>query len=278
MRRPSPRALLALPVVAFACASPPDGTIQLVTGGETDTMTRAPAPTTILVEAIDSSGIASQLAKVAYPSGSIDLGNQSQDTVAVLRVTGLDATGTARVRGSSVPVQLGGLAGTTLSLFVQRTAELARLPSPLADARTLPLVASVAGRYLFVAGGADASLGSTSQIYDFATFAPLASPPNVKRAPRSLAMYGTVALLIDDAGAFTLDLSTTATVDAPQPMGGSFAEVAGGATVVADDGTAYVVGATRTTGDPTPRVLKLDTSGNLTFLSLATARRGAAAT
>jgi hypothetical protein len=261
-----------------ACSSKPEGTIQLVTGGETDTMTRAPAPTSLLVEAIDGNGKATTLARVSWPTDSIDLGDQSQDTVAVVRVTGFDASGAPRVRGTSVPVQLGGLAGSTLDVFVQRAGELARLPSPLSDARPSPLVAPVIGRYLFVAGGSDPSTSTTSQLYDLATYTATATPPALPRAPLSMAMLESRALLIDAAGATWLELADGSHGDASVPSGGTFAEVAGGATVIAEDGSAYVVGATRTTGDPTPRVLHLANDGTVSFVSLTTPRKGAAAT
>jgi len=268
--------LAPLALALVACASKPEGTIQLVTGGEADTMTRDPVPTSLLVEAVDSSGKATQLAKVSWPAASIDLGEQSQDTVAQLRVTGLDATGTARVRGMSVPVQLGGLAGTTLDVFVQRAGEFARLPAPLSDARQKPLVASVLDRYLLVAGGADASLGTKPQLYDFATYTPASSPPTLTRAPLSLAMHASAALLIDAAGATWFELADNSHADPSTPTGGSFAEIAGGATVAADDGSAYVVGGTRA-GDASARVLKIATDGTLSFIALTVPRKGAAA-
>lgn len=266
-------------VFAFACASKPEGSIDLLVGGEADAMTREPALVSLLVETVDSAGAATQLTRVGLPATTIDLGNPSQDTVAQIRVTAFDANGTARVKGTSVAVQLGGLAGTTLELFVQRTGELARLPSPLSDARPQPLVASVAGRYLFAAGGADASLTTTTQLYDLATYTPAASPPVLPRAPKSMALFGTVALLVDEMGATWFSLADSTKSVAAVPNGGSFAEVAGGATVNADDGSRYIVGGTRTTGDPTARVLRLDgTTGAITFVALTTPRLGATAT
>ena len=273
------RTPVVLLFVAFlACSSKPEGSIELLVGGETDAMTRAPAPVSLLVESVASDGTATQLTRVGLPATTIDLGDQSQDTVAQLRVTAFDADGTARVRGTSVAVQLGGLAGTTLELFVQRAGELARLPSPLADARPQPLLAAVSGRYFFVAGGSDASLALATQLYDLATYTPMASPPKLPRAPKSMALFGTVALLVDETGATWFSLADSTTADAGVPTGGSFAEIAGGASVVADDGSVYIVGGTRPTGDPTPRVLRLDTAGTISFVSLTTARLGATAT
>jgi hypothetical protein len=74
-----------------------------------------------------------------------------------------------------------------------------------------------------------------------------------------------------------LDLSTAATSVVRAPDGGSFAEVAGGQTIYAPDGSAYVVGATRRTGTPSNRFLRVQ-SGALTWGTLSVARLGAGAT
>jgi hypothetical protein len=55
------------------------------------------------------------------------------------------------------------------------------------------------------------------------------------------------------------------------------ASLAGGATVVADDGTAFIVGGTRMDGDPTAAVLRVSPQGDLTSASLTAPRLGASA-
>ncbi len=202
-------------------------------------------------------------------------------------MTGTDASGNRLVFGASIPLQFGTLESVTIPLFVQRTGELARMPGPLSDSRTAPLLSPFQGQYLFVTGGTDPSLSKSSQIYDFGQFAPLPSPPTLPRAPQSIAFVGTVALLIDSQGATYFDLGTGEYADGQAPTGGSFGDVAGGQTVIADDGSEYIVGGTRTTGAETASVLVLnpsDTSnaqypvGNLTWASLSAPRLGAAAT
>jgi hypothetical protein len=271
-------ALGALVAVSASCSSKTaNGSIALITGGETDVFSRAPAPTTIAVDAIDLSGASTSLLRAPLvPGATVDLADMSFNAIASLRVTGLDDTGTVRVWGTSLAVQLGALDGATLSLFVQRTGELARMPSPFTDGRQAPLLAAAGGRYILVAGGADPALATSTLIYDFATWSPLVSPPTLPRAPRSLALATLVALLVDDAGATWFDLTSSTDAVATVPSGGTFADVAGGETIVAPDGTAYIVGGTRAEG-PTSRVLRVSPTGALTFVTLATPRAGAAA-
>jgi hypothetical protein len=275
--------------LAAACSSKDSGTVQVIITDPT-TFTATPPVTTLIVSALDTSGDpATTLATATLPATAIDLGVQNENDVDAIEITGTDATGVERVFGRSLPVQYGQLVGATLPIFVQRVGELAALPGdPLSDSRQSPTVSMFEGQYLFVGGGSDPSLATTSQIYDFAQFAPLPQPPTLPSAPLSIAFVGTVGLFIDGSGsARYFDFSSGGSSDPLTPLaGGSFADVAGGATVIADDGTEFIVGATRTT-TATSAVLEInpnDTSnsaypyGNLKWLSLTENRLGAAAT
>jgi hypothetical protein len=276
-------------LAAAACNSPVTGTIQLTTGGETDTFTRAPAPVTLRIDSIDSSDAATTLASVPLPADTVDLGSLDQSTTGSLDVSGLDDGGKTIVHGTTVSLQYGALAGGTLPVFVQRVGELARLPD-VVDARPAPLFSTVTGRFVLVVGGTDTSMNTASQIYDFAAFATLQSPPTMPRAPLSLAVSGTVVWLIDgignsanmDFGASTYDLSDDSTGSTMPPSAGgatlNYADVAGGATVTAPDGSQFVVGGTRTTGMPTQAVLVIDSMGNQYVATLSMPRLGASAT
>jgi hypothetical protein len=279
-RPPSSALAAALSIAAAACSSSTSGTLQIVTGEETDTFSRAPAPTTLEIDSVDSSsGVKSMLGTWHLPASTIDLGSLDQSTIATLQVTGTDANGDRVVYGQSIPIQFGALDGITVPIFVQRTGELARMPGPFSDARPAPTLALFAGgRYLFVGGGSDATLATTTQLYDFASFAPLAGPPPLPRAPESIAFVGTVGLVIDDTGATSFDFSSNTFYDATPMPGGSFGDVAGGATVTASDASQYVVGATRATGAATSAVLAFDTTGVQTWSALGEPRLGAAAT
>ncbi len=261
-----------LAAAASACSSTPSGTLALTTGGETDTFSRAPQPTSLHVDAVDAKGNVTHISQAALPATTIDLPDQDASETASVRITGLDATGNTLVWGQSLPFQFGALDGLTLDIFVQRTGELARMPNPLGTAPSAPLLTLVLGRYVVAAAG------TASEIYDLLQWAPVDAPPTLPRAPLSLAAFGTQVLLIDASAATAFDLSDSTPTDIPVPAGGSYADVAGGATVVATDGTSFIVGATRAAGAPTASVLVVSTQGNLSFASLTTARAGAAAT
>lgn len=266
--------LLLLAVALAACSSKPAGVLQLVTGGEDDALTRSPALATLRIDAVDTSGNVQTLATARLPASTIDLGIQSEAAAGSIEVSGLDDSGARLLFGSTLAIQYGALDGLTLPVFVQRTGEMARMPNPLSDARQSPLLAPLAGRYLLIGGGGDEAM----RIYDLVTFAPIGSPPSVPRTPKSIALLGTVAWLIDDRGASQYDLSSGSSSDVAAPAGGTFADVAGGITVAAPDGSQYVVGGTRASGTPSALVYAIDVRGNGSWLKLTKPRLGASAT
>jgi hypothetical protein len=280
--------LVPLAVPLLSCDSTASGTIQLLTGGETDTFTQSPVPTQIKVQADNGSGILTTLAVASYPTDTIDLGNQDQTAVATLDVSALDANGNELVFGASVPLQYGALDGATLPIFVQRVGQNARMPAPLTDSRQAPMLAVLSGRFLVVGGGSDSTLATQTVIYDFAQFAMLDAPPTLPRAPLSMPVLGTVGLVIDQNGGTYYDFSQNASADVAAPSGYAYADVAGGQTIYdATDGLVFVVGATRSSGSPTAAVLQIDPNdtsnsaypnGNMTWLNLSTPRLGASAT
>jgi hypothetical protein len=282
--------LSSVPVVLVAlagCNSTDSGTIQLVTGAETDVFTASPAPTTLKVIALDANNNATTIATASLPTDSIDLGQQDESAVATLAVEGTDSTGAQVVFGASLPVQYGALAGSTLPIFVQRTNEFARLPSPPSDARQNPMLAIIGERFLIIGAGTGPTDPLKTQIYDFASLAPLGSPPSLPRVPLSMPVVGTVALIIDQKGGTYYDFAQGIGGDATPPMGNTFGDVAGGQVVYdTTDAYIYVVGGTRTSGAPTAAVLQIDTNdssnsnyptGNLHWLSLTAPRLGASA-
>jgi len=179
------------------------------------------------------------------------------------------------VYGASVGLQFAILEGANLPVFVQRKGEWARYPGALPDGRPAPLLIATA-RALIVSGGSDPSLAPQVTGYDVATYSALTTI-TVTRSARSMAIANASALLIDDTGASGLDLAAGTSFDVAAPSGGSYAEVSGGPTVYGEDGEAYVVGAGRTDGAATARVLKLDSAGTVTFLTMGVPRLGAAA-
>jgi hypothetical protein len=280
------RFLLALPFLAtIGCNSSDSGTIQLITDEEAGTFTQKPIPTELQIVGVESPDASSVLATAKLPASTIDLGQLSESAPAVsFNVAGLDSTGTRQVFGASLPVQYAALNGVTLPIFVQRTGELARLPGTMPDSRQAPALAVLQGEYLLIAGGNDSSVATTGQLFDFGPFAP-AGQATFPMTPQSIAVTSTVAWLIDGTQGMYFDFgdncgSSTFTL----PAGGTFADIAGGATVVDDTGAAYVVGATRVSPQPASAlVLKITPSdscpyGTPTWLTLTVKRLGAAAT
>ncbi len=255
---------------AIACGSTPEGTVSITVGEETDALTRAPAPATLVVDALALDRSKKQLARVTLPADDVSLGDLPRSDVGAVAVTGLDAANQTVVRGETLYMQWGALENMTVEVFVQRTGELARVPrGPAAFDATIATLA--VGRYLL------ATNGTATFLYDLLNLRTLDAPPAFPRQALSLATFGTTALLVDTQGATAFDLQTRREGSVDAPAGATFAEVAGGATVSAPDGTQYIVGATRTSGGATQRVLRLDAEGKLSALSLATAREGACA-
>ncbi len=260
-----------------SCGSKDTATLTLSVGDEADALTRAPAPTKLVVDSLDTSGNATNLATADLPTDSVDLGDRDPSAAIRVRANAVDASGKVLVTGTSVQLQLGALANASLPIFIARVSEFARMPSPLGDARTSPLLIGVMGRYLVAAGGQGVG-GTSSQIYDIGGLTAYNSPPALPVTPVSIAAVGNSLLLLDANGGGTwFSVGDSSYQSATAPSGGAFADVAGGRTVATSDGTLYIVGATRTTGQPTPRILRVGTDGTLTFASLITARLGAAA-
>lgn len=276
-------------IAAAACSSGDSGTLQIVTGEETDTFTATPATAYLQVQSVDTSGDPpTTIATQPISATSIDLGSLDESNVAAFQINGLDSSEQTRVTfGATVPLLFGDLNGVTLPVFMQRVNDFARIPGPLSTSREAPVLADVQGEYVFVAGGSGASPTST-EIYDFLWWDALSSPPTLPLVPVSAAFVGTTGWLFAADGTaqyFDLGYSDMGAITAPS--GGSFADIAGGATVVGDKGVQYIVGATRTTGAPTAAVLQIDPNdtsdqnyqvGRPTWVSLSAPRLGATAT
>ncbi len=275
-----------------ACSNSDSGSIQLVTGAETDVFSASPAPTQLTVYAWTSATQVSTIATATLPTSSIDLGSQNETSAATLQIKANTASGDNVVAGASLALQYGALAGGTLPVFVQRTNQWARLPSPPSDARQAPTLALLSGEFLVIGGG---SAGATStQIYDFAGLAPVSGPPTLPLSPLSMPTSGTIALLLGQSAAEYYDFSQDAVAAATPPSSDfTWGDVAGGQVVYDVDASSgalqalYVVGGTRTSGAATKAVLEIDATdtsdssavmGKLHWIALSDARLGATAT
>ncbi len=254
-----------------------------MTGQESDTFTQAPAPVTLEVSSIDSSGTSTLLKTGSASASTLDLGSVDPGTDGIIQISGFDIANNRVLGGQSVVVAFAGLDGVTLPLFVQRTGEMARLPDPPTDARPSPVTGVIAGRYVVVTGGADPSLAATTMIYDLANLAPVSPAVTLPLTPTSMAFVAQsssgdpIGWFINDSGVEQFDFNTGVSYAVTLPTGFTFTDISGGATVSAPDGSQYIVGATRPTGAPTKAVLALDPTGNPSWLTLAAARLGAAA-
>jgi hypothetical protein len=265
-------AIAAVVALAFGgCNSTPTATFTVTTGEEGDAFSRSPAPTSLVVQNLDLNGNPTDLARVALPAGEFSLGDKGRTEVGAVRVIASDAAGKPLLRGETLYFQFGALADAPLEVFVQRLGELARLPrgSVVLDA---PRLGITTARYIVAANG------PTVFLYDLLTLQPLTGLAAFARPAKSLVTFGTAAIAIDEAGATTVDLSTGTASELIAPAGGTFAEIAGGQTVALPDGSAFIVGGTRTSGGPSQRVLVITKDGGVAFATLATPREGACAT
>jgi hypothetical protein len=114
-------------------------------------------------------------------------------------------------------------------------------------------------------------------VYDFGYWQMLHGQPRLARVPRSMAALGPLLLVVDDNAGTWIDVTTNVVTEAVAPAGLTFAEISGGATVQAPNGGFFIVGATRTAGNATSKILKVDPDGKMETLTLAAGRLGAAA-
>jgi hypothetical protein len=291
-------------VAAAACSNTVQGTLNLVTGPD-DGFAATPKPTSLIVQLISvPGGDATTIGETSLPApAGLALPPEDPNATNIVRVTGFDEKGDAVVSGSSVPFQLGEITGATLNLFVQRTGQFSRLPSIDGGTATLPappsstpLLASYS-EFLLIADGTGKA--ATTQVYDTFAWGLAAGGPVLSIPPLSLAYVdsytgpdaaadaSTISALLTlgaNGKGNWLDLTDSVSVDAEfsaeasAPPGGSFADVAGGQSIVsADDGSVYIVGATRRTGAATASILHVESNGVLDWATLKTPRLGAAA-
>lgn len=254
-----------------ACSDTPTATITITTGDEADAFSRSPAPTTLVVDSVGLDGKVAELARTSLPTDDISLGDKGRTDVGAIRVRASDAAGNVVMKGETLYLQFGALENASLEVFVQRVGELARLPRST-GAGDAPLLGTTVARYVVSVNATNLAL------YDMLLLKPIEGLPALPRAARSFVTFGTAAIVVDEQGASTVDLSTGSASDLAAPAGGTFAEIAGGSTVSLPDGSAYVVGGTRATGGPSQRVLVISKEGATSFATLAAPREGACAT
>lgn len=284
LRRFALASLLALPLGTLACSDPadlPPGSLLFVTGHESDTFTREPAPTALEVRST-SDGTTSLLGRVALPTDSFLIDDLDTSALTSYEADAVSPSGDTLARGRTVPFATALLAGVQLPVFVGRVGAFSRPPEALEHAHLRAPAVFALGRYLLVGGGEVGANGedpAQPDLYDLGTWSIGRGEPKLPRAPRTMACFGDQLLLIDDQGASWLGIQSGAVEDAKAVDGldASYGEVVGGDTIPHADGTIDIVGATRGTGLPTAKVLRIHADGSASVLALSTPRLGAAA-
>lgn len=262
----------------------PPGEAVITLGQESNTWTEAPAAVTARVDKVLASGGSTvSIANGAAPLTRFSLGTGS---TGYYQVSGLDAQGTIRVWGRTLELDPAGFAGITLPVFVGRAGGFSRAPDGLADAQeNTPPAVIVGGRYLLTGGEQSGSYVRLSA-YDMALWgdqqsADVPCPAGAKTCRfESLVVQGNsnAVIAIGDTWAIGFDVGVGSVSNVALPTGlKSWADVAGGRSIAAPDGSTYVVGATRA-GPPTSSVLAIAADGTMSAVSLDTPRAGAAAT
>ena len=260
-----------LAVFAAACSSQ-SGSFAVTLGGESDTITRTPAVATYVIEQVDRAGNRQTLKNATWTSGaSLDLGDLSQSVVASIQLTGSDGSGNAIVWGAVPFAALGAFDGLTIPLFVQRKGEFARMPGTTLDGRDAPLLAT-SSRGVYIAGGGNLALAAYDMLSldGFSSTCPAAPAKSFALAISSAANTdgeSAMAWRIDDAGVDVVGLAQCTEYGSLVKLDGtsSWSDFAGGRTVTGDDGSAYIVGPSRTSA-PSGTILKITPDANASTL------------
>jgi hypothetical protein len=273
--------LLPLLLALFGCSkAPTELSLDITTGHETDAMTSAPAVVRVDVTATADDGSLVGKASAA-PGGAIDLGSVSKETNVGVKLAGVAADGSTVLRGATALDVSLATAGS-IPVFAARVDTWSRPPSELTRSHINGQAAVIGGAYLLLTGGDDAldAKGKTSpaytEAYDLVGLFGAGSTATMPRTAKSLVARATTVLLIDDAGASEVELSTETILEVTAPAGLAFGDVAGGSVIDAADGTTFVVGATRE-GKPSDAVLVISADGSFSARKLVTPRAQAAA-
>lgn len=278
----APLALMACSV--GGCTDDRNIEVEVMTGQESDTFSADPPVVKVEIhaEGQSSEGPIAQSVETE-PGGEFDFGSVPADALLSFDVRGFDADGNVVVRGRSLPIAIASVQGELIPVFAQRVGAWARPPGGLTRAHVDAPTGVLAERFLFSTGGtaaadADGSADAAGgDFYDLLSYGGSTSASPLPRVAQSMVVRGTQALIIDGEGASLVDFETGTSADVPLPDGlTSFADVASGRPVEAEDGSTYVVGATRA-DSPTAAVLRVGPAGALDGLTLREARAGAAA-
>ncbi len=257
----------------------PEGRLEPTPGFERDPFDESPAPTIARVTKTLADGTERVVLERGAAPASFPI---APGKLGTFTLEGLDDSGTRQAIGRSLPINPAGIAGLQLPLFVSRSGEFARPPGEFVHTHARPVAAIADDRFVVVASEGKGSI--TLDLYDLGVWAPAESPdatrcPKAVCTPRSMAIVDqALAVFVGDDWAVFHNFVTGSQGTLPTPKGiMSYAEVSGGSTHRAADGTAYILGAARNAGDPTRGALRIAGDGAVTAVTTTTARTGAAA-
>ena len=266
---------LSVALTACSKASTPDPAAIHASGGvEGAAFGGTPAIARVELRLRTDGGKERTLSSAPASEGAILVPDTSPDSVGALALAGLSTDGALLTYGRTPALELAGLALSTvpITVFVSRVGTLARAVRVPHPAQT-PRGALLGSRYLVVG---DATT-TTLEVIDLLDLLPSEEVKALDVAPVMLAVAGGALLSIDASGAASIAQAGSSVRTVPSPPSGSrFADVLGGTTIVGDDGAAYLVGATRASGE-TDLVLRFASDGTVTARHLARARSGASA-
>ncbi len=275
--------LCSLSLVGCDTSTLPDGVVAFVTSPDEDPWSADPAVQHVQLDLVTRTD-RTRIADVSAPPDPVSLGKGGpNDVIGHFEATGLSSAGDKVAFGSSIDFYIHGFAYTYVPLFVARTGGFATAPNPLLHPHDRPLSAIGSLVYLLIFGSADTAF----ETYDPVSWSGSTESGPLPQTVKSVALFespqnGSQAavsslLMVNDDGGTLFDFTAHTTSTASPPSQLTFADIAGGQTLVASDGTIYIVGATRTEGAATNKVLKIDTSGVYHAVLLNTPRLGAAA-
>jgi hypothetical protein len=269
--------LLGCSVLGCSSDDVPPGQLTLLVGQETDAWTTDPPATTVQVDQVQA-GVHTTLANVPAPLTTLTLGTTGPENAAVsFEATAVDAQGDTVLHGVSPSLTVQGFAGSAFYVFLGRSG-FSRPFGATQYEHHHPLLTVWPQAFLLISGGDTAGSDPTLlDVYDVSVGTLVADAPSLPQAGTSSATAGDSVLLLGDAGGVWFDLIASTYSAAVPPAGLTFAELIGGQTLIAADGTQYMVGATRSAGTPSDKVLQVDPDGTLTALALSEPRFGAAA-
>jgi len=252
-----------------------DGVVVLTTGQEADAWTVEPSAQNVLLEMVQDTK-RTTLAKVAAPATEISIGTDGPNgEVATFEATAFDSDANVVLKGATVPLGIYGFESAEITLFMGRAGGVSRAPGNLVFPWRHPQMAVLYHGYLLISGGDDAS--ANLEVYNMPRWGAAPQQAPLPKVPGSWAISGSKMLIIDQTSATWFDFSTYVKSDVTPPVELAYGDIVGGETIGAPGDPQYIVGATRSKGEPTDQVLRVDPDATLHFMKLKTPRLGASA-